>query len=162
MDDAAREPRAKPGDRVTLEWNMGDVILDEYEVKAVLGEGGMGKVYRVYHWDWDPDMEARCSKPDLYRSQTQKETGTCEPTYSFDDDAVLCASFSMDGDRAILGTRSGRIHLCPLDDSKGAVVTFASQHDSPVRLASDESGSIAASQHLTWSKSLNRPGNPVV
>jgi serine/threonine protein kinase len=30
------------------EWQTGEVILDLYEVKRLLGEGGMGKVYRVY------------------------------------------------------------------------------------------------------------------
>ena len=30
-------------------WQVGDVILDELEVKAKLGQGGMGVVYLVYH-----------------------------------------------------------------------------------------------------------------
>jgi WD40 repeat protein/serine/threonine protein kinase len=35
------------------DWRTGDVILDMYEVRGVLGEGGMGRVFSVYHRQWD-------------------------------------------------------------------------------------------------------------
>lgn len=37
-------------------WNVGDVVLDLYEVKGLLGEGGMGWVYRVWHQGWKQDL----------------------------------------------------------------------------------------------------------
>ena len=43
----------------TPEWQVGDVILDLYEVKSVLGEGGMGKVYRVHHKNWNIDLAVK-------------------------------------------------------------------------------------------------------
>ena len=33
-------------------WQPGDVIADLYEVRAVIGAGGMGLVYRVHHAGW--------------------------------------------------------------------------------------------------------------
>jgi len=33
-------------------WQVGDVILDRYEVRRVFTGGGMGLVYRVHHRDW--------------------------------------------------------------------------------------------------------------
>jgi hypothetical protein len=35
--------------KVAVEWQVGDVILDLYEVKQVHEGGGMGLVYRVHH-----------------------------------------------------------------------------------------------------------------
>ena len=32
-----------------VEWKVGDTILGIYEVTGILGQGGMGKVYRVHH-----------------------------------------------------------------------------------------------------------------
>lgn len=47
------------------EWHPGDVILDLYEVKGVLGEGGMGKVYRVRHREWGLDLAMKSPRPDV-------------------------------------------------------------------------------------------------
>jgi WD40 repeat protein/serine/threonine protein kinase len=47
------------------EWRPGDVIVGLYEVKAVLGEGGMGKVYRVHHQGWDLDLAVKSPRPHL-------------------------------------------------------------------------------------------------
>jgi hypothetical protein len=33
---------------VPYDWNIGDLILNRYEVRGI-HEGGMGRVYRVYH-----------------------------------------------------------------------------------------------------------------
>jgi WD40 repeat protein/serine/threonine protein kinase len=41
------------------EWNVGDVLLGLYEVRAVLGQGGMGRVYRVFHRGWGVDLAVK-------------------------------------------------------------------------------------------------------
>lgn len=46
-------------------WWPGDEILDTYEVRGVLGEGGMGTVYRVYHRGWKRDLAVKCVRPRL-------------------------------------------------------------------------------------------------
>src|SRR3954462_3139747 len=46
-------------------WQPGDVILDLYEVKGLLGEGGMGRVYRVHHREWDLDLAVKSPRPAL-------------------------------------------------------------------------------------------------
>jgi len=45
--------------QVAAEWNVGDVILDTYEVTGILGEGGMGKVYKVHHRGWNTDLAVK-------------------------------------------------------------------------------------------------------
>jgi WD40 repeat protein/serine/threonine protein kinase len=49
---------------VAEEWKVGDIILDLYEVKGVLGEGGFGKVYRVHHTGWDLDLAVKTPRID--------------------------------------------------------------------------------------------------
>ena len=44
------------------EWQPGDEILDTYTVLGVLGEGGMGKVYRVHHRSWNIDLAVKSPK----------------------------------------------------------------------------------------------------
>jgi WD40 repeat protein/serine/threonine protein kinase len=46
-------------------WSPGQVLLDTYEVKDVLGEGGMGTVYRVHHNAWNLDLALKQPKPDV-------------------------------------------------------------------------------------------------
>ena len=46
-------------DGVPEVWKPGDVILDLYEVKGVLGEGGFGTVYRVHHRGWNTDLAVK-------------------------------------------------------------------------------------------------------
>jgi len=45
--------------RVPTEWDIGDVIRGVYEVVALLGEGGMGTVYRVHHRQWNTDLAVK-------------------------------------------------------------------------------------------------------
>jgi serine/threonine protein kinase/DNA-directed RNA polymerase subunit RPC12/RpoP len=52
-------------EEVPAEWVPGDVILGLYEVRGVLGEGGMGTVYRVHHRKWDTDLAVKCARPDI-------------------------------------------------------------------------------------------------
>ncbi len=50
-------------DSEVADWHAGDVILNLYEVKGLLGQGGMGKVYKVYHRAWQIDLAVKCPKP---------------------------------------------------------------------------------------------------
>lgn len=43
---------------VAEEWNVGDVIAATYEVKEVFS-GAMGKVYRVWHREWQMDLAVK-------------------------------------------------------------------------------------------------------
>lgn len=47
------------------EWQVGDVYLDLYEVMELLGEGGMGKVHRVRHREWDVDLAVKSPNANL-------------------------------------------------------------------------------------------------
>jgi serine/threonine protein kinase/anti-anti-sigma regulatory factor len=46
-------------------WQVGDTVADHYEVTALLGEGGMGRVYKVRHRGWDADMAVKCPRPEI-------------------------------------------------------------------------------------------------
>jgi predicted Zn finger-like uncharacterized protein len=58
---------AEAEDGVPSEWHVGDVILDLYEVTDFLGEGGMGKVYRVRHRGWNVDLAVKCPRPQILK-----------------------------------------------------------------------------------------------
>jgi WD40 repeat protein/serine/threonine protein kinase len=49
---------------VSQEWNEGDVFLDLYEVRGVLGEGGMGKVFKVHHKGWNVELAVKSPRPE--------------------------------------------------------------------------------------------------
>ncbi|HEY5433615.1 MAG TPA: protein kinase, partial [Candidatus Limnocylindrales bacterium] len=44
-------------------WQRGDLLLEQYEVRGVLGAGGMGTVYRVHHRGWDLDLAVKSPHP---------------------------------------------------------------------------------------------------
>ena len=54
-------------------WSPGDVILDLYEVKGLLGKGGMGLVYKIHHREWDVDLAVKCPRPKYYANPKSKE-----------------------------------------------------------------------------------------
>ena len=63
-------------------WNVGDVILDAYEVKPLkagfdtskhYAEGGMGLVYRVRHRGWDLDLALKRPKRETFQTERGKE-----------------------------------------------------------------------------------------
>lgn len=51
------------GAAVSAEWRPGEVLLDVYQVKGILGEGGVGKVYRVRHTGWNKDLAMKSLMP---------------------------------------------------------------------------------------------------
>ncbi|MCM2257353.1 MAG: protein kinase, partial [Vicinamibacteria bacterium] len=46
-------------------WRVGDVVLGLYEITAVLGQGGMGRVYKARHRGWDLDLAVKSPLPRL-------------------------------------------------------------------------------------------------
>ncbi len=50
---------------VPVDWNVGDKILDLYEVTGILGEGGMGKVYKVRHNGWNVDLAVKSPRAEI-------------------------------------------------------------------------------------------------
>ncbi|HOE66378.1 MAG TPA: serine/threonine-protein kinase [Candidatus Hydrogenedentes bacterium] len=50
---------------VPADWTPGDIILDLYEVNGVLGTGGMGKVFKVRHCQWNIDLAVKCPRPEI-------------------------------------------------------------------------------------------------
>ncbi|MGH9427484.1 MAG: serine/threonine-protein kinase [Terriglobia bacterium] len=67
------EAKKTTEDAVAAEWQVGDVILDLYEVTGILGEGGMGKVYKVHHKGWKVDLAVKSPRPDIFTQATGKE-----------------------------------------------------------------------------------------
>ena len=65
-------------DQVAAEWQVGDVILDLYEVKHVFEGGGMGLVYRVHHRGWNTDLAVKSPRSDYFKTEAQKENFTRE------------------------------------------------------------------------------------
>ncbi len=56
---ALAETATRPG----VSWRPGEVVLALYEVAGVLGEGGMGRVYRVRHRGWGLDLAVKVPLP---------------------------------------------------------------------------------------------------
>ena len=59
--------------QVPAGWNVGDVILDLYEVKGIHEGGGMGLVYRVFHRGWNMDLAVKSPRPEFFHTERQKE-----------------------------------------------------------------------------------------
>jgi WD40 repeat protein/serine/threonine protein kinase len=62
---AARPPKEEVEEQAPLAWTVGDVISNLYEVTDLLGEGGMGKVYKVHHREWNMDLAVKSPKPSI-------------------------------------------------------------------------------------------------
>jgi len=52
----------------TSSWDVGDVLLNLYEVREFLGRGGMGTVYRVHHRAWGVDLAVKRPKSEVFAS----------------------------------------------------------------------------------------------
>lgn len=58
---------------VPAEWQVGDVILNRYEVRQKFEGGGMGMVYRVYHREWDMELAVKAPRADFFQTTEQIE-----------------------------------------------------------------------------------------
>ena len=54
-------------------WPPGTQLLDTYEVKGLLGVGGMGKVYRVHHKSWNIDLALKSPRDEFFQTQAHKQ-----------------------------------------------------------------------------------------
>lgn len=55
------------------EWRVGDLIDGIYEVKEIVGKGGQGTVYRVFHSDWNLELAVKTPLPELVSERVSKE-----------------------------------------------------------------------------------------
>jgi len=58
---------------VAIEWDVGDVILDLYEVIEVHSGGGMGLVYRVLHKGWNTQLAVKSPRENYFKTEEQKK-----------------------------------------------------------------------------------------
>ncbi len=68
-----RRSASSSDDAVPVVWKPGDVILGLYEVKGVLGEGGMGTVYHVHHRGWGEELAVKSPKPEIFKKKDGPE-----------------------------------------------------------------------------------------
>jgi serine/threonine protein kinase len=61
-----------------VEWKVGDTILGIYEVTGILGQGGMGRVYKVHHRLWNMDLAVKSPLPGLFTEEKAVENFTRE------------------------------------------------------------------------------------
>jgi tetratricopeptide (TPR) repeat protein len=54
-------------------WKVGDIIRDDYAVTGILGEGGMGIVYKIYHRSWGMVMAVKSPKSEIFVREGGKE-----------------------------------------------------------------------------------------
>lgn len=50
------------------EWKIGDVVMGLYQVTALLGQGGMGRVYKVRHQGWRVDLAVKTPLPEAVQA----------------------------------------------------------------------------------------------
>ena len=56
----------------------GQTLLDTYQVIGLLGEGGMGVVYRLHHPGWNLDLAVKRPRTDIFQQQSSKVNFTRE------------------------------------------------------------------------------------
>lgn len=82
-DERTQAVIADPGGEEALAtvpavWQIGDMILNQYEVTDKLGEGGMGTVYKARHHGWDIDLAVKSPRPETFATESGKANFTRE------------------------------------------------------------------------------------
>lgn len=54
-------------------WQIGDIVMDLYEIKQIHTGGGMGLVYRARHKSWNIDLAIKSPRKDYLKTEKQKE-----------------------------------------------------------------------------------------
>src|SRR5438552_1657077 len=67
-----RDAVEKAESEVEANWSIGDVFMDLYQVIGLLGEGGMGKVYKVRHRGWNVDLAVKSPKLEIFSKEVGK------------------------------------------------------------------------------------------
>lgn len=66
-------PNRSPNEKTNkVTWEPGDVIEGRYEVKGLIGQGGMGTVYRVQHREWNIEMAVKMLHPERVADEASK------------------------------------------------------------------------------------------
>jgi len=72
-DTLTKMPSISAGRRTEIvNWRIGDIIDGKYEVKDVIGKGGMGIVYKVHHRDWNIEMAVKMPLAELVSDKASK------------------------------------------------------------------------------------------
>jgi len=59
-------------------WEPGDLLLDLYEVRGILGQGGMGTVYRVRHRGWNTELAVKSPRQEVLEASGGIEAFSAE------------------------------------------------------------------------------------
>src|SRR5215472_18656645 len=66
------QPLPAPAD-----WQVGQTIHSHsqylYQVTGILGQGGMGRVYKVYDHDWKMELAVKCPLPTIFAKAGGKD-----------------------------------------------------------------------------------------
>jgi WD40 repeat protein len=76
--ESDKEEIIKKEKNASKDWKIGDIILDFYEIKSILGEGAFGKVYRVLHRGWNRLLAVKTLKEELAEKESQNFIKECE------------------------------------------------------------------------------------
>jgi tetratricopeptide (TPR) repeat protein len=63
----------RPEDSVPAVWRVGDVLMNQYEVTSILGEGGMGTVYKIHYSAWNRDLAVKSPRSEIFVKRGGKE-----------------------------------------------------------------------------------------
>lgn len=60
-------------DNPSVEFKLSDILMKRYRIDSYPIVGGMGKVWKVYHFDWGIPLALKQPKAELFKSEQQKE-----------------------------------------------------------------------------------------